>query len=55
MHRILKHIPIYLGPAPINQPGYQTHVPQGIHVLQDDETLVDRLVKRWCRGTPGRG
>ena len=55
MHRILKHIPIHLAHAPINDPAYQHHVPQGIHALQDDETLVDGLVKRWCRGTPGHG
>ena len=52
MHRILKDFPIYQQPAPVNEPAYQTHVPQGIHVLQDDETLEDGLVRRWCHGTP---
>ena len=54
MHRIRKHVPIYLKPYHPNQPGEDTHTAQGIHILQDDETLVHGLVKRWCRGTPGK-
>lgn len=54
MHRIRKHVPIYQQPHRPNTGTLETYMSQGIHILEDDETLVDGLVKRWCSGTPGR-
>ena len=55
MLRTKKNIPIYLQERRANTIPLEDYVPQGIHILQDDETLVDGLVKRWCHGTPGEG
>ncbi len=55
MHRIRKHVPIYLQQYHPTRSGEAPYTAQGIHIMGDNETTVNGMVKRWCYGTPGKG
>lgn len=55
MHRIRKHVPIYLRERGANSTPLKDYIPQGLWTPGDGETLENGLVRRWCHGTPGKG